>query len=145
MKDIGFIGIGTMGKGMVENLLKNGFNVYGYNRTKSKIKGITHANFKAVDKPKELPLKCDVIFTCVSNDEALKDVLFSDDGVFNTLNSKNALIDSGTTSSELTKDIYQKSKSKKIEFLDAPLTGSKIGAETGQLVLMIGGKKEIFE
>jgi len=143
--DIGFIGIGTMGRGMVENLLKNGFNVYAYNRTQAKIKGINHANFKAVGKPKELPEKCDVIFTCVSNDEALKDILFSENGVFKALNKKNILIDCGTTSLELTSKIHQKSKEKNAEFLDAPLTGSRIGAETGQLVIMAGGKKEIFE
>lgn len=87
MKNIAFIGIGTMGKGMVENLLKNGFNVFAYNRTKLKAKAIKHKNFNIVDNPKE----------------------------------------------------------KGVEFLDAPLTGSKIGAETGQLVFMIGGNKEIFE
>ncbi len=145
MKNVGFIGIGTMGKGMVDNLLKNGFNVYAYNRTKGKIKSIKHKNLTITSKPKELPLKCDVIFTCVSNDEALKEVLFSDNGVFKTLNSKNILIDSSTTSVELTNHIHREAKAKKAGFLDAPLTGSKIGAETGQLVLMIGGKKEIFE
>ncbi len=145
MKNIGFIGIGTMGRGMVENLLKSGFNVYAYNRTKDKVRGISRANFKAVGKPKELPEKCDVIFTCVSNDEALKEVLFSENGVFKTLNANNILIDSGTTSLELTNEICGKAKEKNAEFLDAPLTGSKTGAETGQLVIMVGGKKGIFE
>ncbi len=145
MKNVGFIGIGTMGRGMVENLLKNGFHVYAYNRTKEKIKGIKHINFKAVDKPKELPEKCDAVFTCVSNDNALKEVLFSKNGLFMALNKKNILIDCGTTSLELTNEIHKKAKEKNAGFLDAPLTGSKIGAETGQLVIMVGGKKEIFE
>ena len=145
MKNIGFIGIGTMGRGMVANLLKNGFNVFAYNRTKEKIKGIKHTNFKAVGKPKELPPICDVIFTCVSNDNALKEVLFSENGVFKTLNEKNILIDSGTTSLQLTNEVYRKAKEKNAEFLDAPLTGSKIGAETGQLVIMVGGSKKVFD
>ena len=145
MKNIGFIGIGTMGRGMVANLLKNGFNVFAYNRTKEKIKGIKHKNFKAVDKPKELPPICDVIFTCVSNDDALEEVLFSKNGVFKTLNEKNILIDSGTTSLQLTNVVYRKAKEKNAEFLDAPLTGSKIGAETGQLVIMVGGSKQVFD
>ncbi len=145
MKNIGFIGIGTMGKGMVENLLKNNFKVFAYNRTKEKAKAIKHKNFNLVDNPKELPGKTEVIFTCVSNDDALKEVLFSDNGVFKMIKENNILIDSGTTSSELTKEIYSKAKEKNAEFLDAPITGSKIGAETGQLVIMVGGKKEIFE
>ena len=145
MKNIGFIGIGTMGKGMVENLLKNGFNVFAYNRTRSKAEAIKHKEFSIVDNPKELPGKTEVIFTCVSNDDALEEVLFSKNGIFQTINENNILIDCGTTSSEFTKKIYDKAKGKGVEFLDAPLTGSKIGAETGQLVLMIGGNKEIFD
>src|SRR3989338_2550954 len=92
MENIGFIGIGTMGKGMVENLLKNGFNVFAYNRTRSKAEAIKHENFNIVASPKELPEKTDVIFTCVSNDDALKEVLFSENGVFKALNKNNILI-----------------------------------------------------
>src|SRR3989338_11320110 len=145
MENIGFIGIGTMGKGMVENLLKNGFNVFAYNRTKSKAKAIKHKNFNIVDNPRELPGKTNIIFTCVSNDDALEEVLFSGKGVFQTIKENNILIDCGTTSAELTKKIYGKAKEKNAEFLDAPITGSKIGAETGQLVFMVGGNKEIFD
>ena len=142
---IGFIGIGTMGKGMIENLLKNNFNVFAYNRTKSKANAIKHENFNIVDEPKELPGKADIIFTCVSNDDALEEVLFLKNGVFRTLTAKNVLIDCGTTSAELTKKSYGKAKEKNAEFLDAPITGSKIGAETGQLVFMVGGNKKVFE
>ena len=145
MKNIGFIGIGTMGKGMVENLLKNGFNVFAYNRTRSKAEAIKHKNFNIVASPKELPEKTDVIFTCVSNDDALKEVLFSENGVFKALNKNNILVDSGTTSLELTKEMYEKVKRKNAEFLDAPITGSRIGAESGQLLFMVGGNKKIFE
>jgi len=88
MENIGFIGIGAMGKGMVENLLKDDFNVFAYNRTKSKAKSIKHKNFNAVDSPKELPEKTDVIFTCVSNDDALKEVLFSKKWGFSSINCK---------------------------------------------------------
>lgn len=145
MKNIGFIGIGTMGRGMVKSLLKSGFNVFAYNRTRSKAEAIKHKNFNIVDKPKELPEKCGVIFTCVSSGDALKDVLFSENGVFKTLNGKGVLVDCGTTSAELTKEIYGKAKNKNAEFLDAPITGSKIGAESGQLVFMVGGSKGVFD
>tara|TARA_Y100000310_G_scaffold47186_1_gene43793 strand:- start:20056 stop:20940 length:885 start_codon:yes stop_codon:yes gene_type:complete len=145
MENIGFIGIGTMGKGMVDNLLKNGFNVFAFNRTKAKAEAIKHENFNIVDNPKDLSEKADVIFTCVSNDDALKDVLFSENGVFQTINEKNILIDCGTTSAELTKEIYEKAKEKNVEFLDVPITGSKLGAEGGQILFMGGGNKEIFD
>src|SRR3990167_1009683 len=103
MKNIGFIGIGTMGKGMIENLLKNNFNVFAYNRTRAKAEAIKNGNLNIADYPKELPGKAEIIFTCVSNDNALRGVLFSENGLFKTLNKKNILVDSGTTSAELTK------------------------------------------
>lgn len=145
MKNIGFIGIGTMGKGMVENLLKKGFNVFAFNRTKLKLESIKHENLTVVEAPKDLSEKTDAIFTCVSNDDALRDVLFSENGVFQTINEKNILIDCGTTSSEFTKEIYEKAKEENVEFLDAPITGSKLGAEGGQLLFMVGGSKEVFD
>jgi len=145
MKNIGFIGIGTMGKGMVENLLKNSFNVFAFNRTKSKLEAIKHENLTVVEAPKDLSEKTDVIFTCVSNDNALRDVLFSENGVFQTLKQDNILIDCGTTSLELTKEIYEKAKGKNVEFFDAPITGSKLGAESRQLLFMVGGSKKIFD
>lgn len=145
MKNIGFIGLGTMGKGMVENLLKNNFNVFAFNRTKSKLEAIKHENLTVVEAPKDLSEKTDVIFTCVSNDDALRDVLFSENGVFQTMNENSILIDCGTTSTELTKEIYEKAKEKKVEFLDAPMTGSKLGAKSGQIFFMIGGKKEVVD
>jgi len=145
MENIGFIGIGTMGKGMVANLLKKNFKVYAYNRTRAKAEEIKHENLIIVDEPKELPDETEAIFTCVSNDDALRGVLFSENGVFETLNGKNILIDSGTTSAELTKEIAEKAKEKDVKFLDAPITGSKIGAESGQILFMIGGSKEVFD
>lgn len=145
MKNIGFIGIGTMGRGMVQNLLNKGFTVYAYNRTKDKIDSIVHDGLKTAGNPKELPTKCDAVITCVSDDDALKEVLFSENGVFKTLDAGNILIDCGTTSYELTKEIYEKAKAKNAEFLDAPITGSRLGAESGQLLFMAGGSKKIFE
>jgi len=145
MKNIGFIGIGTMGKGMVQNLLKNSFKVFVYNRTRSKAEEINHDNLVIVDAPKELPANTEVIITCVSDDVALKDVLFSDNGLFQTLNKNNIIVDSGTTSSDLTKEIEEKAKEKNVHFLDAPITGSKLGAESGQILFMVGGQKEVFE
>lgn len=143
MKTVGFAGIGTMGSGMSRNLVKAGFEVFVYNRTKSKAAAIAGA--KIVDTPAELCRKAEVIFTMVSNDAALKDVLFSNQGIMGALSGKNVLIDSSTTSVGLTEEVAEKCVGKGAEFIDAPVTGSKKGADEGTLVFMFGGKKETFE
>ena len=143
MKNVGFAGIGTMGSGMCKNLLKAGFNVFVYNRTRSKAAAIKGAN--VVGTPAELCDEAEVIFTCVANDFALKEILFSEKGIIRSLSPKNILVDSSTTSVDLTCEIAKKCGEKKAAFLDAALTGSKKGAEDGTLLFMIGGKKEVFE
>lgn len=145
MEKIGFIGLGTMGSGMVQNLLKNGFNVTVFNRTKSKADGIKHQNITIADSPKDAIEKSDIVITCVKNDSALEDVLFSKNGVFEALGKGKALIDCSTVSIELTQKIAQECDKKNAEFLDAPITGSKLAAEGGTLMFMVGGKKEVLE
>lgn len=142
---IGFIGIGTMGKGMVQNLLNAGFRVYAYNRTKEKLASIKHPNLVVVNSPKESCGQSDIIIICVSNDAALKNVLFSENGVFKALNKNKILVDSGTTSVDLTEKIMQECRAIDVEFIDAPITGGKRGAENGTLMFMVGGRKDIVD
>lgn len=145
MKDIGFIGLGTMGKGMVQNLLNNGFGVNAYNRTISKAKQINHKNFEATNSPKEACEKSEAVITCVSSDAALGNVLFSNNGVFKAPAKGKILIDCGTTSIELTAKIAEECGKKGIKFLDAPITGSKMAAESGTLLFMVGGNKKTVD
>lgn len=143
MKSVGFAGIGTMGSGMSRNLVKAGFNVFVYNRTRAKAELIQGST--VVDTPAELCSKAEVILMCVSNDASLKDILYSATGIMSTISSKNILIDSSTTSVELTAKIAKKCAEKGAAFLDAPVTGGMKGAAEGTLLYMVGGKKEAFE
>ncbi len=137
---VGFAGIGTMGQGMAKNLVKAGFDVHVYNRTEAKARGIAGA--LVVEDPAGLEV-CDVIFTCVSNDGALKDVLGS--GIFDILDKNKVLVDCGTTSIGLTLDVASKCSEKGAGFLDAPVTGSKKGADEGTLMFMVGGDEVMLE
>ncbi|PLX21083.1 hypothetical protein C0584_03515 [Candidatus Parcubacteria bacterium] len=141
-KKIGFIGVGIMGTGMINNLKKE-FELFVYNRTRSKAEEISEINI--VGSPKELGVKTDIVFVCVSNDEALRDVLYGDNGLFSGLEKGKTLVDSGTTSLELSEKIRDDAKKIGINFLDAPITGSKMGANNGTLMFMVGGQKEVFE
>lgn len=129
---ISFIGAGTMGKGMIKNLAARGFQVEFYNRTKKEILGAKYADIGK--------LNGDVVFICVPNDEAVKDV-------FSKLKLREGqiLVDCSTTSLKLTEWLAKECRKKNVAFLDAPLTGSKLGAESGQLLLMVGGEKKIFD
>ncbi|MBT4604117.1 NAD(P)-dependent oxidoreductase [archaeon] len=138
MQTIGFIGVGTMGKGMVENLAKNGFSVLAYNRTKSRIESLASDKITIVDNPQGVTT-ADVIFTCLPSDESLQEI-------FETIQTHLAgktFIDCGTTSIELTQKITDLATN--FDFIDAPITGSKLGAEGGKLMFMVGGKKDLVE
>ncbi len=143
IKTIGFAGIGTMGTGMCKNLVSKGFTLFVYNRTKEKAHAIQGAI--VVDTPAELCRHAQLIFTCVTNDAALKDILYSQHGVMSTLGSGNILVDSSTTSVPVTAQIAKDCEAKQAKFLDAPLTGSKPAADKGTLLMMIGGEREVFE
>lgn len=143
MKTVGFAGIGTMGSGMSRNLVKAGFNVFVYNRTRSKAEAIEGAT--VVDTPAELCSKAEIVLMCVSNDASLKDILYSEKGIMSTISSDNILIDGSTTSVELTAEIAKKCAEKGAAFLDAPVTGGIKGAVEGTLLYMVGGPKETFE
>lgn len=145
MSNIGFIGLGTMGSGMAQNLLKNGFKVVGYNRTKLKAEKTRHKNFSIAISPKEACRNSDITITCVASDSALNEVLFSAEGVFNDLDKNKTLIDCSTTSVELTSKIAKECEKRGIKFLDAPITGSKMGAETGSLLFMAGGDEKVVK
>ncbi len=140
--NVGFAGIGIMGHGMTKNLVNAGHDVYVYNRTREKAEAVAGAT--VVDSPLQLCNDADIIIVCVSNDQALRDVLFGTEGIFKTIDSKHILIDSGTTSLQLTEEIAAKCAEKNIGFLDAPVTGGQNGAEQGTLLYMVGGESETF-
>jgi 3-hydroxyisobutyrate dehydrogenase-like beta-hydroxyacid dehydrogenase len=129
---ISFIGAGTMGYGMVTQLVQAGFDVQFYNRTLKEIEGAASVNLE--------DLSGDIIFICVSNDNAVKEC-------FEKVNFKEGqiFVDCGTTSLQLTKELQAMCNEKGCSFLDAPITGSKLGAESGNLTFMVGGKKEVFD
>lgn len=142
---IGFVGLGTIGNGMVINLLKNGFRIQAYNRTRANAESIGHENYSIADSPGDAAFGADAVFTCVSDDTALEEVLFSEKGVMSRIGKGTVLIDSSTISVDLAARIAEESQKLGVDFLDAPITGSKLGAESGNLLFMVGGDKEIFE
>jgi len=143
---VSFIGLGVMGYPMAGYISKAGHNVTVYNRTKSKAeKWIKEYKGKMAETPGEAAKDSDFVFTCVGNDNDLKEVAISKKGIFNTIKKGSVYIDNTTASAKIAKELYLKAKDQGVGFLDAPVSGGQAGAEKGALTVMVGGDKEVFE
>ena len=142
---VGFIGLGLMGGPMARNLLKAGFQLTVWNRSRAKADALASAGAKVAASPREVAENSDVVITIVSDPPALESVLWGADGVLAHIKRGSLLIDSSTVSPALAKRVASDCAQRGIDFLDAPVTGGTWGAEKGELVFMIGGKAETFE
>ena len=137
---VSFIGLGVMGYPMAGYISKAGHNVTVYNRTKSKAEKWTKEHKgKLAETPVDAAKESDFIFTCVGNDNDLREVTLGDKGLFKTAKKGSVYIDNTTASAEIARELYKKAKSSGFHFLDAPVSGGQAGAENGALTVMIGG------
>ena len=145
MKKVGFIGLGTMGTPMVENLLKAGYEVTVFNRTARKAQQLAEAGAKAVSSPAQVAKQCEIVFTMLTSDAAVREVVLGAGGIKEGASAGLILIDSSTISPVTSKHIAAELAQCQVEVLDAPVTGSKPQAVEGKLIFMVGGKQEIYE
>ena len=132
-----------MGVPMAKNLVKAGFAVTVYNRTAAKAAPLKEAGAEVVSNTAELWQKADVVITMVSDDNALRQV--HDSGLEATAPAGKLVIDMSTVSPATTRELAARLAAKGIEYLDAPVSGSVKPAEMGQLVIMAGGKRSVYE
>jgi 2-hydroxy-3-oxopropionate reductase len=142
---IGFIGLGLMGKPMAGNLLKAGFPVVVWNRTKSRADELVSAGARFGANPRDTASEADVLITIVSDPPAIEEILWGAGNALDGLRRGSTLIDSSTISPDLTRRVAAACAEKGVDYLDAPVTGGDWGAKKGELVFMIGGKPEVFE
>jgi 3-hydroxyisobutyrate dehydrogenase len=143
---VAFIGLGVMGYPMAGYISKAGHNVTVYNRTSSKAdKWISEYKGLKADTPAKAADNAEYIFTCVGNDNDLREVTFGDNGIFKTIKKNTIYIDNTTASATIAREIYSYSKENSFGFLDAPVSGGQAGAENGALTVMIGGEQENFD
>ena len=144
--NVAFIGLGVMGYPMAGYISKAGHNVTVFNRTKSKAeKWIGEYKGKMANTPAEAADGADFIFTCVGNDNDLREVSLGDNGLFNTAKKGSVYIDNSTVSAEISRELYKAAKDKGFDFLDAPISGGQAGAEGGILTVMVGGDEGTFK
>ena len=137
---IAFLGLGIMGRPMAANLVKAGNEVRVWNRTPKDVEGAQHAA-----TPAEAASGADLVWMCVSDTKAVERVLFAGDGVEKSLRPGMVVVDSSTISPVETLKFAERVRAKGADYIDAPITGSKIGAESGQLIFMVGAREETLK
>lgn len=142
---IGFIGIGVMGKSMADNLLKVGYEVMVYTRTKQKAESLLAKGAKWFDSAKALAQNVDVIISMVGYPQDVAEIYLGENGVIKNLKPQSIIIDMTTSSPKLAQEIYQEAQKYEIKSLDAPVSGGDVGAKNGTLAIMVGGDKEVYE
>lgn len=145
MKKIGFIGVGVMGRSMVRNLMKNGYEVSVYNRTKLKADEVVKEGAIWCDDVKSCAKGKDAVITIVGYPEDVREVYFGENGILENADKGTVVIDMTTTSPKLSIEIYEEGKKRGVECLDAPVSGGDVGAKSGTLSIMVGGEKEVFD
>lgn len=142
IKRVGFLGLGTMGAPMAKNLKKKGFEVVVWNRTAARAEALKADGIEVAKSPAALADQVDAFCTCVADPKALMGVASE---VFETARRGQLFIDFSTVSVELVQSLAERFGALGVDFVDAPVTGSRGGAEKGTLVIMTGCSQEVLE
>ncbi len=143
--NIGFIGIGVMGKSMARHLMKGGYKMHLYTRTKAKAAGLLGEGAHWEDSVASLAAKCNVIFTIVGFPVDVEEVYFSEQGILANIQAGGYVVDMTTSRPDLAERIAKEADMKGIHALDAPVSGGDIGAREARLSIMVGGEKVAFD
>ncbi len=150
MKKIGFIGLGIMGGNMASHLLKKYKNINILKRnsinTKKFIKKFANkGKINLYNNPKELAENSELIISCVGDDNDLEDIYLRKNKILDGVKKNTIIVDHTTASLNISIKLFKKFRSKQVFFFDAPVSGGEIGAQKGNLAIMVGGEKNKFE
>lgn len=145
MHKIGFIGVGIMGKSMVRNLMKAGFELHIFARTKVKVEDVIGEGAVFHESIKECVDGCEAVITIVGFPQDVEEVYFDTGNILDSAKEGAYLIDMTTTSPMLAKKIWEAGSKQGFHVLDAPVTGGDMGAKAGTLSILVGGRKEDYE
>jgi 3-hydroxyisobutyrate dehydrogenase-like beta-hydroxyacid dehydrogenase len=145
MARIGYVGLGVMGGGVARRLLEAGHEVIGHNRTRSKAEPLIAAGMRFADTPREAAEQSDVVFSMVTNTQALAAVSEGPDGILAGLGPRKVYVDMSTVSPAASRDLAERVSELGAAMLDAPVSGSVITLEQGKLSVIVGGDAATFE
>jgi 3-hydroxyisobutyrate dehydrogenase-like beta-hydroxyacid dehydrogenase len=143
---VAFAGLGVMGYPMAGYLSKAGHEVTVYNRTAAKAeRWCQEFSGVSAESPGAAAASAEIAFCCVGNDDDVRAVLLGDNGVLGSIGANCVIVDHTTASAEVAREVAVAAAEKEVAFLDAPLSGGQVGAENGQLTIMVGGDEPIFK
>ncbi|WP_026583096.1 NAD(P)-dependent oxidoreductase [Bacillus sp. J33] len=142
---VGFVGTGVMGKSMAGHLLKAGYPLIVYTRTKEKASELLENGAEWAETPLEVAQKANVIITIVGYPADVEEVYLGESGIITNGNKNTYVIDMTTSTPTLAKKIYKEAGKKGMHALDAPVSGGDVGAREAKLSIMVGGDREAFQ
>ncbi len=145
MKKIGFVGLGIMGKSMTRNLMKAGYELHIYARTKAKVEDVISEGAVFHETAGECAAASEAVITIVGYPKDVEEVYFGENGILGNAKPGTYVIDMTTSSPKLAKKIYEAAKEKGLHALDAPVTGGDTGAKNGTLSILVGGDRADYE
>ncbi len=145
MKKIAYLGMGIMGSGMAGVLLRAGYPVTVWNRTPERCEPLVEQGAKQAERPADAVAGADVVIYCLANDQAVESVLHGDSGILAGVRERQIAVDMSTVYPETSMREMSLYQELGVEFLDAPVFGSKGEAESGGLWIVVGGKGAVLE
>ncbi|OAS86661.1 MULTISPECIES: NAD(P)-dependent oxidoreductase [Metabacillus] len=142
---VGFIGLGVMGNSMANHILKAGYPLTVYTRTKEKAEELLKVGARWKDSVNELSKASDIIITMIGYPKDVEEVYLGQNGILQAAKPNTYVIDMTTSQPTLAKKIYEQARERKVYSLDAPVSGGDIGAREARLAIMVGGDKAAFE
>jgi len=144
-ENVAILGLGTMGSGMAANLLKAGFPLSVYNRTRTKAQPLIDAGARSASTPAEAVKDASVIISMLADDTASREVWLGENGALAAAKKTAILVESSTVSPAWIAELAKQAEQRGLDLLDAPVTGSRAQAEAGQLSFLVGGKDTTLE
>ncbi len=144
-KKIGFIGLGVMGVSMASRIIDSGYELYIYNRTRSKGDSLVAKGAHWCDTPRSVAENADITFTIVGFPKDVQEVYLGSNGIIEGAESGKIFCDMTTTKPSLDIEIAEELRKKGAEMADAPVSGGDTGARNGTLSIMVGASEKVFE
>ncbi len=144
-KHVGWIGTGVMGRSMCSHVIKAGYEVAVFNRTKQKAKELIEMGAQWCSDPKEVAEKSDMLFTIVGFPKDVREVYLGENGILSGIREGSIIIDMTTSEPTLAQLIHKEARKKGVFSIDAPVSGGDVGAREATLAIMAGGDKDIYD
>ena len=141
---LGFIGLGAMGSRMAQRLLAAGYNLTVHDRTRERARPLEQSGAKFAPTPKRLAAAVDVVLSSLPDDAALEEVMFGPAGALEVAQPGTIFIEMSTVSPRTSRRLHEAARTRGLAVLDAPVSGSTPQAEEGQLVILVGGREEMY-